>query len=67
MDFIKKHKITEELLNSFNSKITFKLNKRLDDNNNIQEIDELRDWNFLRAFFNKKAINNYLFYSSFLQ
>ena len=43
MDFIKNNNITEELLNSFNSKITIKLNKRLDDNNYIQTIDDLRD------------------------
>ena len=50
MDFIKNNNITEELLNSFNSKITIKLNKRLDDNNYIQTTDDLRDWHFLRGF-----------------
>ena len=50
MDFIKNNNITEELLNSFNSKITIKLKKRLDDNNYIQTIDDLRDWHFLRGF-----------------
>ena len=50
MDFIKNNKITEELLNLFNSKTIIKLNKRLDENNYIQTIGDLRDWHFLRGF-----------------
>ena len=49
MEFMDKNKISEELVNSFNEEMTFKLAKRLEDDNYITPFDGLKDWHLLRA------------------
>tara|TARA_B100000287_G_C20310429_1_gene653591 strand:+ start:135 stop:347 length:213 start_codon:yes stop_codon:yes gene_type:complete len=42
-------KISEELVNSFNEKMTFELAKRLEEDNYLTPFDGLKDWHLLRA------------------
>ena len=43
------HKISEELVNSFNEEMTLQLAKRLEDENYDSPFDGLNDWHLLRA------------------
>ena len=49
MEFIPENKISEELVNSFNEKMTAELAMRLDEDNYQTPFDGLRDWHLLRA------------------
>lgn len=48
------NKISEELVNFFNKKMTFELAKRLEDENYTSPYDGLKDWHLLRVL----AINS---------
>ena len=43
------NKISAELVNSFNEEMTFKLAKRLEDDNYTTPFEGLKDWHLLRA------------------
>ncbi len=49
MKFISENKITEELVNSFDEKMTLELATRLEEDNYKTPFDGLRDWHLLRA------------------
>ena len=49
MGFISEYKISEELVNSFDEKMTFELAKRLEEDNYITPFEGLKDWHLLRA------------------
>ena len=49
MKFKSDNKISEELINSFDEEMTFKLAKRLEDENYATPFDGLKDWHLLRA------------------
>ena len=49
MKFTSDNKISEELVNSFNEKMTFELAKRLQEENYAKPFDGLKDWHLLRA------------------
>ena len=49
MDFISENKISEELVNSFDEKMTLELAKRLEEDNYLTPFDGLKDWHLLRA------------------
>ena len=50
MKFISENKISEELVNSFDEKMTIELATRLDEDNYNTPFDELKDWHLLTAF-----------------
>ena len=47
--FISENKISEELVNSFDEKMTLELATRLEDDNYTTPFDGLKDWHLLRA------------------
>ena len=49
MAFISENKISEELVNSFNEKMTLELATRLEEDDYKTPFDGLRDWHLLRA------------------
>ena len=49
MKFISENKISEELINSFDEKMTLKLATRLEEDNYSSPFDGLNDWHLLRA------------------
>ena len=49
MKFISENTITEELVNSFDEKMTLELATRLEEDNYKTPFDGLRDWHLLRA------------------
>ena len=49
MGFISEYKISEELVNSFDEKMTFELAKRLEEDNYITPFEGLKDWHLPRA------------------
>jgi len=49
MDFISENKISEELVNSFDEKMTLDLATRLEEDNYSTPFDGLKDWHLLRA------------------
>ena len=49
MAFISENKISEELVNSFNEKMTLELATRLEEDDYETPFDGLRDWHLLRA------------------
>ncbi len=49
MQSMNNSKISEELVNSFNEKMTFELAKRLEEDNYLTPFDGLKDWHLLRA------------------
>ena len=49
MEFISKNKISDELVNSFDEKMTLELAKRLEEDEYITPFDGLKDWHLLRA------------------
>ena len=49
MKFISENTITEELVNSFDEKMTLDLATRLEEENYKTPFDGLRDWHLLRA------------------
>ena len=49
MEFIFENKISKELVNSFDKKITLELATILEENNYITPFDKLRNWHLLRA------------------
>jgi len=49
MEFTSKDKISEELVNYFDEKMTLELAKRLEDDEYSTPFDGLRDWHLLRA------------------
>ena len=49
MKFISENQITEELVNSFDEKMTLELAKRLEEDNYNTPFDGLKDWHLLRA------------------
>ena len=49
MKFMPDNKISAELVNSFNQKMTFRLAKRLEDDNYPTPFDRLKDWHLLRV------------------
>jgi len=49
MEFISENEISEELVNSFDDKMTLELAKRLEDDNYETPFDGLKDWHLLRA------------------
>ena len=49
MKFASDHKINEELIKSFNEKMTLELAKRLEGENYANPFDGLKDWHLLRA------------------
>ena len=49
MEFISENKISEELVNSFDEKMTLDLAKRLEEDNYMTPFDGLKDWHLLRA------------------
>ena len=49
MKFISENKISEELVNSFDEKMTLELAKRLEEDNYKTPFDGLKDWHLLRA------------------
>ena len=49
MKFISENTITEELVNSFDEKMTLELATRLEEENYKTPFDGLRDWHLLRA------------------
>jgi len=49
MDFISENKISEELVNSFDEKMTLDLATRLEEDNYSTPFDGLTDWHLLRA------------------
>ena len=49
MEFISENKISDELLNSFDEKMTHELATRLEEDNYPTPFDGLKDWHLLRA------------------
>ena len=49
MEFLSENKISEELVNSFDEKMTHELAKRLEEDNYKTPFDGLKDWHLLRA------------------
>ena len=49
MEFLTYNKISEELINSFDEEMTFKLAKRLEEDNYKTPFEGLNDWHLLRA------------------
>ena len=49
MEFLTDIKISEELVNSFDEKMTFELARRLEEDNYKTPFDGLNDWHLLRA------------------
>ena len=49
MESINDNKISLELINPFNEKMTNELAKRLEDDNYMSPFDGLNDWHLLRA------------------
>ena len=49
MEFISENKISEELVNSFDEKMTLELAKRLEEDNYMTPFEGLKDWHLLRA------------------
>ena len=49
MKFISENTITEELVNSFDEKMTLELATRLEEDNYATPFDGLKDWHLLRA------------------
>ena len=49
MKFISENTITEELVNSFDEKMTLELATRLEEDNYTTPFDGLKDWHLLRA------------------
>ena len=49
MDLISENKISEELVNSFDEKMTLELATRLEEDNYTTPFDGLKDWHLLRA------------------
>ena len=49
MGYLTDNKITEELVNSFDDEMTFKLAKRLEEDNYMTPFEGLNDWHLLRA------------------
>ena len=49
MEFLTDIKISEELVNSFDEKMTFELARRLEEDNYKTPFDGLIDWHLLRA------------------
>ena len=49
MEFLTDIKISEELVNSFDEKMTFELARRLEEDNYNTPFDGLNDWHLLRA------------------
>ena len=49
MKFTSENKISEELVNSFDEKMTLELATRLEDDNYKSPFDGLKDWHLLRA------------------
>ena len=49
MEFISENKISEELVNSFDEKMTLELATRREEDNYITPFDGLKDWHLLRA------------------
>ena len=49
MEFISESQISEELVNSFDEKMTLELAKRLEDDNYNTPFDGLKDWHLLRS------------------
>ena len=49
MEFISDNKISEELVNSFDEKMTLELATRLEEDNYMTPFDGLKDWHLLRA------------------
>jgi len=60
MDFISENKISEELVNSFDEKMTLELATRLEEDNYKTPLDGLKDWHLLRALaINKPELTTY--------
>ena len=49
MEFVSENRISEELVNSFDEKMTLALATRLEDDNYSTPFDGLKDWHLLRA------------------
>ena len=49
MKFISKNQISEELVNSFDEKMTLELAKRLEEDNYNTPFEGLKDWNLLKT------------------
>ena len=49
MEFVSKTRISEELVNSFDEKMTLELATRLEEDNYMTPFDGLKDWHLLRA------------------
>ena len=49
MEFVSDNKISKELVNSFDEKMTLELAKRLEEDNYVTPFDGLKDWHLLRA------------------
>ena len=49
MDLISDNKISEELVNSFDEKMTLELATRLEEDNYATPFDGLKDWHLLRS------------------
>ena len=49
MEFTSENKISEEVVNSFDEKMTLELATRLEEDNYITPFDGLKDWHLLRA------------------
>ena len=49
MKFTSENKISKELVNSFDEKMTFELAARLEEDNYTTPFDGLKDWHLLRA------------------
>ena len=49
MKFVSDIKISEELVNSFDEKMTFELARRLEEDDYMTPFDGLKDWHLLRA------------------
>ena len=50
MEFISEKQISEELVNSFDEKMTLELATRLEEDNYTTPFDGLKDWHLLRSF-----------------
>ena len=49
MEFTSENKISSELVNSFDEKMTLELATRLEEDNYMTPFDGLKDWHLLRA------------------
>tara|TARA_B100001027_G_scaffold170306_1_gene121819 strand:- start:4 stop:225 length:222 start_codon:yes stop_codon:yes gene_type:complete len=49
MKYFSENKISEELVNSFDEKMTLELATRLEEDNYVTPFDGLKDWHLLRA------------------